>query len=447
MKGEQQVCVHCGYPKHTSEHAPNCPAKGGTVESTKPKESDLKFEDDVHDFFDPRINLAKQGGKDGEATANRYRRLRNELKLLADLEKTGSLSLARVSEAMTETLGVMATLGSEYRDGFETETQEEQKEREDIAKKAETVFRQSCEKIYDNVRVSLDRISSELQIIANKLKRTESPILGGMRETVGSHLELIQEQGGAASLRDQDPYKLIGMLNQMFSGYGEELQNDGWTVEETRLKGQVEPQALETFKKDLVFANEAMYRIMLLTDQLKLRVGDVLKTPRVDKQPAPRSETQQNKEEKERKQKFAQALDRLLKEENTSVELATRNKVNQAKEFGVYVDAFALYDPTKSKAEAIYEIMKELQDHISQNTSEDSSFIKLLKAQKEFMKKISEKHPKIVDAFKKAKKDERERQLLTTQDFADPDLKLFFLAHPEGMLGHLFEYMRKNGVV
>ena len=228
MKGEEPICSQCGYPKHTNAHAPTCPTKKQVVtETVESTQHDMAFEDKVHDFFDPRIEHAKRDGKEGEMTANRYRRLRNELKLLAETKNLESISLAKISEAMTEALGVMVTLGSEYTDRLETESQAEQTEREKVAKTAETVFRQSCEKIYDNVHVSLDRVSTELQIITNKLKRTESPVLGTIRETIKVHMELIQEQGGASTLKETDPYKLMLLLNSTLSEYGAMLQNDG----------------------------------------------------------------------------------------------------------------------------------------------------------------------------------------------------------------------------
>ncbi|MBI2473968.1 hypothetical protein HYV70_05455 [Candidatus Uhrbacteria bacterium] len=451
MKGEKPICSHCGYPKHTNVHAPDCPTKTHVVkEIIELTQHDMMFEDEVHDFFDPRMNHAKQDGEKGEMTANRYRRLRNELTLLADTETLQSISLARVSEAMTETLGVMVTLGSEYTDHLETESKKEQMERDRVAKKAETVFRQSCEKIYDNVRVSLDRISTELQIITNKLKRTESPVLGTIRETIKVHMELIQEQGGASTLKETDPYKLMLLLNSTLSEYGTILQNDGWITEEARLNGNIETNALQTFKKDLVFANEALYRVMLLVDQLKQKMDKTRIEPVKKDRSDTKTETSSDQKEKEaeRKKKFSEALERLLKEEDEAISLAIDRQANLVREFGVYIDAFASYYPDEKRADAIRNILEELQHHIQQDTSEDKPFIKRLKAERAFMATLAEKRPDIIEAFKKAKERERERQLLATQLFLTYDgTTLFFLVSPQGMLGHLFEYMENNKAI
>ncbi|MBI4592387.1 hypothetical protein HY733_02990 [Candidatus Uhrbacteria bacterium] len=450
MKGEEPICSHCGYPKHINAHAPDCPTKKQVAKETvELNRHDIVFEDEVYDFFDPRIKHAKQDREEGEMTVNRYRRLRNELKLLADTETLESISLAKVSEGMTEALGVMVTLGSEYTDRLETESQEEQAERERVAKKAETVFRQSCEKIYDNVHVSLDRVSTELQTITNKLKHTESPVLGMIRETIQTHLQLIQEQGGALILKDKDPYKLMLLLNSTLSEYGALLQHVGWITEEARLKGDVETHTLQTFKKDLVFANEALYRVMLLVDQLKQKMNKTIIEPVEGVQLDTKTETSLDKKEKEdeRKKKFSQALERLLKEEDIAISLATNRQENLAREFSVYIDAFASYYPNEKRADAVRKILEELQHHIQQDTSEDKPFIKRLKAEREFMATLAIKRPDIIEAFKQAKEKERERQLLTTQDFSTYDGTLFFLPPPSGMLGHLFENMQKNKAI
>src|SRR3989338_6498429 len=220
-------------------------------------------------------------------------------------------------------------------------------------------------------------------------------------------------------------------------------------TEEARLKGNRDTNALQTFKKDLVFANEALYRVLLLVDQLKQKINKTIIEPVKGVQPDIKTKTSSDKKEKEdeRKKKFSEALERLLKEEDVGISLATNRQTNLAREFSVYINAFATYYPNEKQADAVRKILEELQHHIQQNTSEDKPFIKLLKAKEEFMATLRIQRPDIIEAFKKAKEKERERQLLTTKDFSTYDGTLFFLPPPSGMLGHLFEYMQKNKTI